>query len=222
MMIGEAAHHDAADLADQFAASAAFERRLGSALLDAGQLHPSIEGKRARRRGDEFVVDDGPFDGTLARYYLVRAANLDAAIALADECPLVDGEVLDIRPLVKGDVPPGKLDQPGKVFALSVLGRAPDEPTWNELMERVDDDTKNNFPKEMAGGMRLESPRAGRRIVIDKSKRSLIDGPFLESKEVIGGLFFLRMPNIEDVLRWAATTRFVVHGTLEIRELWRT
>jgi len=104
----------------------------------------------------------------------------------------------------------------------SVLGSAPDEPTWDALMDRVDDDTKNKFPAEMIGGMRLKSPRTGRRIVVDKSKRNLIDGPFLESKEVIGGLFFLRMPSMEDALRWAATTKFVVHGALEIRELWRT
>jgi hypothetical protein len=50
----------------------------------------------------------------------------------------------------------------------------------------------------------------------------MLDGPFLESKEVIGGLFFLRMTSIDEAVAWAAESRFVVHGTLEIRELWRT
>jgi hypothetical protein len=53
-------------------------------------------------------------------------------------------------------------------------------------------------------------------------KRATVDGPFLESKEVIGGLLFLRLASIEDAVRWAAKTPFVVHGALEIRELWRT
>jgi len=32
----------------------------------------------------------------------------------------------------------------------------------------------------------------------------------------------VRMTSIEDAVRWAAETPFVVHGALEIRELWRT
>ena len=53
-------------------------------------------------------------------------------------------------------------------------------------------------------------------------RRASFDGPFLESKEVIGGLFFLRMPSIEDAVLWASQTPFVSHGALEIRERWRT
>jgi hypothetical protein len=39
---------------------------------------------------------------------------------------------------------------------------------------------------------------------------------------VIGGLFVVRTKSLDEAVRWAATTAFVVHGTLEIRELWRT
>jgi hypothetical protein len=30
------------------------------------------------------------------------------------------------------------------------------------------------------------------------------------------------MTSIDEAVRWAGETRFVVHGALEIRELWRT
>jgi hypothetical protein len=224
MMIGETTvARDAADRAEELAAHARFAAELGPALLDAGLLHPSSEGKRARQRGGELVVEDGPFEGALSRYYLLRADDLDAALRIADACPLAVDEALDIRPLQKGHVPPGKLDRPGKVFAFPVLAVAPDEPTWDQLMDRIDDDTKDKFPEHvMRGGMKLSSPRTGRRIVIDKSKRKLLDGPFLESKEVIGGLFFAAMPSLDDAVRWAKPTGFAVHGALEVRELWRT
>ena len=50
----------------------------------------------------------------------------------------------------------------------------------------------------------------------------VVDGPFAESKEVIGGVFFMRMATQEEAVHWASQTPFVVHGMLEIRELWRT
>jgi hypothetical protein len=90
-------------------------------------------------------------------------------------------------------------------------------------MDRIDDETGGRFPEaSFLGGLRLEPPSRGRRIVTRGERRATFDGPFLESKEVIGGLFFVRMTSIEDAVRWAAETPFVVHGALEIRELWRT
>jgi hypothetical protein len=53
-------------------------------------------------------------------------------------------------------------------------------------------------------------------------RRATFDGPFLESKEVIGGVFLVRMASLDDVVRWAGASAFIAHGSLEIRELWRT
>jgi hypothetical protein len=53
-------------------------------------------------------------------------------------------------------------------------------------------------------------------------RRAVFDGPFLESKEVIGGLFFLWMASLDEAVDWASRSEFVKHGALEIRELWRS
>ena len=207
----------AADRAEQLAAHVRFAAELGPALIDAGLFHPSHEARRVHARG----TDLGPFEGAAARYYLVRADDLETAIQIANRCPLGDAELLDVRPLMKGRFPPGKLDQPGKVFAFLVLGAAPDEPAWDAIMDRIDEQTQS-LGIEVFGGLRLLSPRTGRRLAVDKSKRRLLDGPFLESKEVIGGLFVATMASIEDAVHWARSSAFPHHGTLEIRELWRT
>ena len=47
-------------------------------------------------------------------------------------------------------------------------------------------------------------------------------GPFLESKEIIGGLFFLHVASLDEAIEWAAKTKFVEYGALEVRELWRS
>ena len=186
-------------------------------LRDSGRFRPSKEAKRVRAGG----VEDGPFaeDGkTLAAYYWVDADVADAA-KLATDCPVLASDAIDVRPLMKGNVQPGKDDKPGKIFAFAVLGNRPNEDEWVKLMDRIDAETHASFPDDsFLGGVRLDAPKLGRRVV----RRAMHDGPFLESKEVIGGVFFLRMSSIEDAVAWARETRFVVHGALEIRELWRS
>jgi hypothetical protein len=187
-------------------------------------LRPSAEGKRVRVRGGQARIEAGPFaESALAGYYLVNADSLDAAVALAEECPRSPGSVLDVRPLMKGSVKPEKASQQGRVFAFAVLGNAASEEAWSEIMDRIDASTREAFPTDRAlGGMRLHAPGRGRRVTAAGGQRAIFDGPFLESKEVIGGLFFLRMTTLDEAVRWAAESEFVKHGALEIRELWRS
>jgi hypothetical protein len=208
--------------------SAAFvdELRHAKRLKDSGRFRPSKEGKRVRRDGDRLDVRDGPFaeEGkALGSYYWVEASGVDEAAEIATRAPGLPSDANDVRPLMKGTVAKDKEAKPGKIFGCAVLGSTKTEEAWVEVMDRIDEETKGRFPEaSFLGGLRLEPPRSGRRVAMRGERRATLDGPFLESKEVIGGLFFVRMTSIDEAVRWAAETRFVVHGTLEIRELWRT
>jgi hypothetical protein len=200
--------------------------KAAGAYRDGERLRPSFEGRRVRTSGGRAHVEPGPFAGeerALAGYYVVRADDLDAAVSLAGSCPMAPGDTLDVRPLMKGDVRADKTDARGKTFAFAVLGNATHERAWVDVMDRIDADTQAGFPTErFLGGVRLEAPGRGRQVVSRGGKRSVMDGPFLESKEVIGGLFFLRAASLDEAVEWAATTKFVEHGALEVRELWRS
>ncbi len=213
------------ELIDESAAYADELRRVGR-LKDRGRLHPSKEGKRVRRGGERLLVHDGPFaEGgkALGGYCWVQASSLDEAAELAARAPLLVADEIEVRPLMKGAPPADKEAKAGKIFACGVLGNAGTEEAWIGVMDRIDEETRGRFPEaSFLGGLRLEPPGRGRRMVTRGERRATFDGPFLESKEVIGGLFFVRMTNLEDAVRWAAGTPFVVHGALEIRELWRT
>lgn len=213
------------ELIEQRAAYAG-ELRRARRLKDGGRLRPSKEGKRLRREGERLVVRDGPFaeaGKALGGYYLVEASSVDEAAALAARAPALPTDEIDVRPLMKGAVPADKEAKPGKIFGCLVLGNTTTEEAWVEVMDRIDAETRGCFPEaSFLGGLRLEPPRLGRGIATRGERRATFDGPFLESKEVIGGLFFVRMANIGEAVRWAGETRFVVHGVLEIRELWRT
>ncbi len=207
---------------------AAFEdelRRTG-VLKDSGCLRPSKEGRRIRRLGVRLEDQPGPFadDGkALGGYLWIEAPTAEDAAKVARACPTLEADDVDVRPLMKGTLPQGGLDKPGKVFACAVLGNAATEDAWVDVMDRIDAETAHRFPREsILGGVRLRPPRSGQRVATRGERRASFDGPFLESKEVIGGLFFMRMASIEDAVRWAGETRFIVHGALEIRERWRT
>jgi hypothetical protein len=205
----------ASEAAERVKTRAGFERELGNARRDAGQLRPSAQGKRVTKKDGRLVVTDGPFDATLDSYYVVRAESLDEAARLATSCP---GDAVEVRPVMGSHLHEGKLDESGKVFACAVLGSAPNEKAWIAGMDRIDAATSKFFPPSFRGGMRLEAPTTGKQI----KKGHVTDGPFLEAKEVIGGIVFMRMANIDEVVEWAKTSGFVNDGTLEIRELWRT
>jgi hypothetical protein len=213
------------ELIDKSAAYADELRRAGR-LKDRGRLRPSKEGKRVHRQGERLAVKGGPFaeEGkALGAYYWVEASSLDEATGLAAQAPVLPTDALEVRPLMKGAIPVDKEAKAGKIFACAVLGNAPTEEAWIGVMDRIDEETRGRFPEaSFVGGLRLEPPTSGRRIATRGEKHATFDGPFLESKEVIGGLIVMRMTNLDEAVRWASETPFVVHGALEIRELWRT
>ena len=202
------------------------ELRRNGTLKDSGRFRPSKEAKRVTRVGGELQVKDGPFaenGRALAGYYLVAADDADGAARIALACPALPTDEVSVRPIMKGRFDADKGDKPGKIFGCAVLGNAATEEAWVETMDRIDAETAGPFRgAEFLGGVRLLPPKTGRRVASDGTRRAMFDGPFLESKEVIGGLFFVRVTNIDEAVRLAGEARFVVHGTLEIRELWRS
>lgn len=213
-----------AELIEKSAAYVDDLRRVGR-LKDSGRLRPSREGKRVRRDGDRLEVREGPFaeEGkALGSYHWIESSRDDAA-EFAARVPVLPGDAIEVRPLIKGRVAVEKEAKPGKIFACAVLGNAKTEETWVDAMDRIDEETRGRLPQtpSFLGGLRLEPPTNGRRLATHGERRALFDGPFLESKEVIGGLFLVRMTSIDEVVRWAGDTPFVVHGVLEIREMWR-
>ncbi len=200
------------------------ELRKSSAFVDSARLRPSAEGRRVRVIEGRPRVEEGPFgESALGGYTVVAAESVDEAAALAEHCPMSPSTTLDVRPVMKGQFDPEKADRRGRVYAFAVLGNAPDEEGWIDVMDRIDAATGGTLPEGRAlGGVRLQAPGRGRRVTRAGGRRAIFDGPFLESKEVIGGLFFLRMSTIEEAVGWVSGTTFVRHGAIEIRELWRS
>ena len=78
-----------------------FERLSADGTLKAGQ--PLLEDARiVSGRGGRSVAD-GPFAESkeaVGGYFLINAASLDEAVAIAQQCPMLDyGTVVEVRPI---------------------------------------------------------------------------------------------------------------------------
>jgi hypothetical protein len=52
-------------------------------------------------------------------------------------------------------------------------------------------------------------------------KTQVLDGPFADSKEQLGGFFLIDVPDLETALSWASRCPAVNHGVVEVRTLNR-
>ena len=89
-----------------YAKSAELAREIHSSgqYLDASPLHPTATATSVRVRGGEPVVTDGPFAETreqLGGYYLIKAKDLDEAIAIAGRIPAATVGTVEIRPVME-------------------------------------------------------------------------------------------------------------------------
>ncbi len=56
----------------------------------------------------------------------------------------------------------------------------------------------------LLGGEALQPSARGSRVQVEGGKRKVVDGPFSESKEIIGGFFLIEAKSKEEALEWAA------------------
>jgi hypothetical protein len=86
----------------------AFGRSAGDALISGNALRETTTATSIRPDADVeggFAITDGPFAETkeqLGGYYLIEAADLDAAIAIAKRVPVLSGG-LEVRPIMVFD-----------------------------------------------------------------------------------------------------------------------
>jgi len=53
-------------------------------------------------------------------------------------------------------------------------------------------------------------------------KPRVLDGPFVDSKEQLGGYFIIDVANLDAAISWAARCPATNHGVVEVRPLWET
>ncbi len=68
---------------------------------------------------------------------------------------------------------------------------------------------------------RLVPSSKGKRVRFDGKKRTVIDGPFSEAKELVGGYWLWQVRSMDEAVEWLKRAPFG-GGTFEIREIFQT
>jgi hypothetical protein len=97
----------------------------------------------------------------------------------------------------------------------SEAGKLPEEEVLTEIA-KFDDQLVRAGVMVVAEG--LEASSKGARVKFEGSKRTVIDGPFAESKELIGGFWIWDLKSKDEAIEWLKRAPFQ-DGEVEIRQL---
>ena len=70
------------------------------------------------------------------------------------------------------------------------------------------------------GSSRLRPSSTATTVHANNGKTQVLDGPFSDSKEQLGGYYLIETPDLDSALTWASRCPGAHHGTIEVRALW--
>jgi hypothetical protein len=194
-------------------------------FVDGAGLGGSKTRSRLTFRDGRCTVKHGPYRGEHelpAAILMLKVRTREEAIGWAERY----GKILG-----NGELELGKVNEPWDIGLMP----APENPPLQILViEKADQasDTSGRSPKQKADLTRLktEMTKAGvllRELVLQpsaKAKRLVFtnndlrstDGPFTESKELIGGFAVMELPGTDDAIALCRDYAAILGGTLEI------
>ena len=91
--------------------------------------------------------------------------------------------------------------------------RAESMPAWIACFEELGKADPNMV------GYELEGASDAKVIRLRDGERIVTDGPFAETKEQIGGVFFTDLPDLDEAIRLSSLIPAAQYGSLEIRPI---
>jgi hypothetical protein len=200
-------------------------------LQGAEGLRATAEGARLLFRDGVRTVTNGPFAGNHelpAAFSILHARSLDDAIEWATRQAKIlgDGEI-DIRPVTEPwdiGVRPHPCDAVTrrymvlrKATAATESGAAISPAARTELARLIEETTQAGMHVVTET---MRPSRRGRRYTNDRNGVTMMDGPFVETKELIAGYAIVSAQSLEEVHEWALQYIDVVEADeVDVREL---
>jgi len=189
-----------------------------------------LAGSRTRTRltfrGGRCTVKHGPYAGEHelpAAILTLKVASRDEAIGWAERYGKILGD---------GELELGPVNEP---WDLGMMPRPEHPPLRLLLIEKADRASEAGEPRSpkqkadltrlrtemtkagvLASAEQLQPSAKAKRLVFTNHALRVIDGPFSEAKELIGGFSILRMDDIAEVIELCKRYAAILGGTLEI------
>ena len=72
----------------------------------------------------------------------------------------------------------------------------------------------------MQGGQRLRPTSDATSVRVRSGKTEVLNGPYAETREQLGGFYMIDVPDLDAARAWAARCPSSSHGTVEVRPIW--
>jgi hypothetical protein len=204
--------------------------------LASSPLHPAATAATVRVREGRALITDGPFAETteqLGGYFVLDLANLDEAIAVACRLPPVTKGTVEIRPLHALDgVPPARplptREEQGTRRPFMLLCYD-DEAAWRAagpgalpeaMTEAASLAGELHESSRYVSASPLHSADTATCVRIRDGQRTITDGPFAETHEVLGGYYVILAEDRDEALGVAARHPGARLGSVEVRPIF--
>jgi len=67
---------------------------------------------------------------------------------------------------------------------------------------------------------RLQPVSAATTVRLANGKPQVLDGPYVDSKEQVGGYYLIDVPDLDSAISWASRCPGASHGVVEVRPVW--
>ncbi len=204
-------------------------------FLGASPLHPVSTATSVRERNGKRLVTAGPFAETseqLGGFYIIDVENLDEAIAISGRLTPAKKGTIEVRPMLRLDgLPREQLSLAATELAGTryLLLCYDNEPAWNEAGEKARNEARIEAVElahqidgkgHYLSASPLHSVSTATSVRVRDGKRIVSDGPFAETREVLGGYYLVRVSNLDDAIEIAARHPGVRTGTVEVRQVY--
>jgi hypothetical protein len=205
------------------------EMARAGALIGGEGLRATSEGVRLDMSGGRRTVVPGPYTGSnelTDGFAIVKVRDIDQAIEWAARFAETAGDTqIDVRPVTEpwdiGMMPKPPALETTRFMLLRKADRASESGrtlAQRKALERLLGEM-SDAGVLVASEMLAPSAR-GRRYKLSDGKRSVIDGPFTESKELIAGYVHFHAGSFEDAAAWAPRYQDTVESpSVELREV---
>ena len=194
-------------------------------FIDGAGLAGSKTRTRLVFRKGECTTKRGPYRGEHelpAATLLLKVRSHEEALGWAERYGKILGD---------GELEVGKITEP---WDLGVMPAPENPPLQMLLIEKADAATEagGRSPQQKAAlsrlatemtkagvlvrAQRLQPSSKGKRLVFSNNDLRVIDGPFVESKELIGGFAVMELSGMDETIAMCRRYAEILYGTLEI------